>query len=984
MFLNIPASGQPITRYNTFSYSVNEGLLQTTINSLEIDKNNFCWISFPNGIQKFDGHSFTNVSVQPGLPDDKGVFFFRSRNGVLLVGHTKGISRYNIERNSFSQVYQPDIRQNRPVSFIGEDGDVIYFYDENGTITGIHNDTYKIVSVMKTELPLHQTAVVGNDWPKFSDNIIHHKVGIMLNFRLHLFDLKKGKLSAISPEIPKASIFFLRLKTEDEALYFDYINWNALQCWNFKTNKTTSIPLKVKNNHAIGRCKLLRWQNKWLLTLTDRVYETDSASFEFKSEFVNFQNLPISENNSISDIKQDNYGNLYIQTITGGIKKIIHNNYPIKYFGAESGKARNILSVLPDKKNNRILAGADGIYIYDTLQRLIKHIKIFPGSKSSFLVNAIVSSGSNDYYVFANGQEKAWRLDKNLSGLTPVPIVATSSSVVAGTSYFGNIIYNNGKEAIVQTQRTLYRIGNSIKEYPFSTSYVMGGAWYNNTIVSHADDSLIFLDAGSFKEIKKVSFKNTSGVRCFTTDRESKLFIGSNKGIFKTDATGKIIQQWNKTTGLPDECIYAMVFDKDENLWFSTNKGIFRLGKDNALLQLTKDDGLQENEFNTNVLSVAEDGELYFGGVNGVSSFHPSSISSFDNKVNLLFTGIKANNAVIETGAAAWNVQNIKLPYRQNALSFDFVAMGNNNPGQYFYQYKMKGVDKEWVQNNGLQTVRYSLSPGKYTFQVYASRSFNKDAAPMKEINITIRPPFWKAWWFRTGLGLLALALLYYFINQRNKRRYAARLQQLENERQIKQERERISKDLHDSLGAYANAVLYNTELLEKEKTDAKREELIDDLKFASKDIITALRETVWALKKEEYTAEDCLVRIRNFIQPFAKYYSHIQFTVNGEAPAGLKLHYTKALNLVRIVQEAVSNSIKHAHPSAINVSADIQEGKWWLTVTDNGKGFNYTTLKEDEWGNGLTNMEHRAAESGFEIRIESLTQQGTTITITV
>ena len=58
------------------------------------------------------------------------------------------------------------------------------------------------------------------------------------------------------------------------------------------------------------------------------------------------------------------------------------------------------------------------------------------------------------------------------------------------------------------------------------------------------------------------------------------------------------------------------------------------------------------------------------------------------------------------------------------------------------------------------------------------------------------------------------------------------------------------------------------------------------DLKFASKDIITSLRETIWALKKDNYTAEDCLLRIKNFIQPFARYYPHIKFTVEGEAPA--------------------------------------------------------------------------------------------------
>ncbi|MGB3005833.1 MAG: ATP-binding protein, partial [Chitinophagaceae bacterium] len=294
------------------------------------------------------------------------------------------------------------------------------------------------------------------------------------------------------------------------------------------------------------------------------------------------------------------------------------------------------------------------------------------------------------------------------------------------------------------------------------------------------------------------------------------------------------------------------------------------------------------------------------------------------------------------------------------------------------------GVDKDWIQNNEIQTVRYSLPPGKYIFKIYASRFFNKDATAMKEIHIVIRPPFWKTWWFLSLAILLFIGLLAYFINQNNKRKYAKKLQQLENERQLKLERERISRDLHDSLGAYANAVLYNTELHEKEKTDEKRKDRIGDLNFASKDIITSLRETVWALKKESYTAEDCIVRIRNFIQPFVKYYTHIHFRVEGEAPVNLELHYTKALNLVRIMQEAVSNSIKHANPSHITIASYPTAQKWKLTVKDDGKGFDYSSLNEYERGNGLNNIKHRAAESEFEINIDSRENSGTTITIIV
>lgn len=74
-----PAAAQTLSRYNTFSYNVNEGLLQTSINGACFDSNNFLWLSFPNGIQKFDGINFINVPVQPGMPDDKSVHFFAAK-----------------------------------------------------------------------------------------------------------------------------------------------------------------------------------------------------------------------------------------------------------------------------------------------------------------------------------------------------------------------------------------------------------------------------------------------------------------------------------------------------------------------------------------------------------------------------------------------------------------------------------------------------------------------------------------------------------------------------------------------------------------------------------------------------------------------------------------------------------------------------------------------------------------------------------------
>jgi signal transduction histidine kinase len=982
------ADAQTIERFNSFSYNVNEGLLQSTIADMAFDKNNFCWISFPNGIQKFDGKNFIVVPVQPGLPDDKLVYFFRCSNGDLLISHSQGISKYEITGNKFIQVYNNSAPVRRAVRFIGQDGNTIYFYSETGIITGLNYQTFKVFSETKTNLPNYS---LNTDYkPRISDNIINHKVALQIKSRVYLWDLQKKELLYRSDSIPSISHVFLLLKTESEVLYYTYKVNNALQCYNFTTKSSSILPIRGKDDKVISRCIIYPWQNKTLISFNGNLYETDSTLQVLRSELVNFQNQPAGGPLVIWGIREDNFGNLYLLTVTGGIKKIIRNNYPVKYYGTEKKDSNIVMSILPDKKNNRILTGTsgNGLLIFDTLQRVVKHIKSLPGeTKAFFALNTIIKNNKGDYLLFINGEKVLWQLSKDLSQFSRIKFSTAVQEEKSGIQFFGTTLFQNEERAIVQSQGMLYKTNfavNTVTEHAITQSYTMGGLLYDTMIITHANDELIFLDAETLIEIKRIPFKNTGHVRCFTKDAANYIYMGSNKGIFKISSAGKIVWQLKKENGLPDECIYAMVFDDDGFLWCSTNKGVFKVNRDNSILQLKKEDGLQENEFNTNVVAKAADGEIFFGGVNGLSSFYPAAISSFEEKINLLVTKIKINNEETFKDTAVWDIQKINLPHHQNSLAFDFIAMANNNPGQYIYQYKMEGIDKQWIQNTDLQTVRYFLPPGEYVFKIYASRFFDKDAKPMKVIHITINQPFWKTWWFISASVLLIITLIAYAINRYNKRKYEKKLMELEAEHKLQLERERISRDLHDSIGAYANAVLYNTELLQKEEDAIERNELMNDLKFASKDIITSLRETIWALKKDKYTAEDCFFRIKNFIQSLARYYPHIKFTVEGEAPLRKELHYTKALNVVRIVQEAVTNAIKHGAAGSIKITSYEKDDRWQMAVINDGNGFNYEEMKKAEQGNGLDNMKQRAVDSGFDFNVESNEGIGTKISILI
>ena len=982
-----PVKAQQIERYNSFSYNVNDGLLQTTMGDMAFDKNNFCWISFPNGIQKFDGKNFKVVPVQAGLPDDKLTYLTTCKNGELFISHAKGISKYKIDGNGFIQVYTAAPGESWPAQFIGDIEGVLYFLTQSGHIKGISCSTYKIISDVNTGLVDH--SFKSDYFIKVSQNIINHRFAFEILSSIYLWDLKKGKLISQSPPIKNISRYFLSLTSENEVLYARYDFKKALLSYNFIEKTNREVFIQGKDEKYLSRCIIYRWQNKMLISFNNRLYETDTSIGSLKTELVNFQNEPLAGNSAIAKIKEDNFGNLYMLTIMGGVKKVIRNNYPIKYYGTEKKDVNNITSILTDKKNNRILCGtaSNGVLIFDTMQHLIMRVNSLQGKPISAAVNSIVKSNKGEYYIFVSGEKSVWVLGSDFSFKKEIKISTFLPATVLGIYYFGNSLFQNDQMAITQSQGKIYTTNfsnNNVTEKQITTSYCMGGLLYRDYFITHANDELIFADTATGSVFKRIPFKNTAYVRCLAKDVDENIYLGSNKGIFKINSEGKILLHLQKEDGLPDECIYAMQFDEKGFLWCSTNKGIFKLGDKSNILQLKKEDGLQENEFNTNVIAKSDDGEMFFGGVNGVSSFYPDAITGFEEKINLVITKISINNEEYFKDTAVWNIGKIDMPYNQNAVSFDFIAMANNTPGQYIYQYRMDGVDEQWIQNNDMQTVRYHLQPGNYVFKMYASRFFDKDAKAMKEVIIHIHPPFWKTWWFRLLLSVIIISLVAYVLNQVNGRKYQKKLTRLESEHQVQLERERISRDLHDSIGAYANAVLYNTELLEQEKEVQLRTELMKDLKFASKDIITSLRETIWALKKDTYTANECLMRIRNFMQPFSRYYPNIQFKVEGDAPEEKTLHYTRALNLVRMVQEAVTNAIKHAEATQVSINSSILNDQWEICITDNGRGFNKEAIIKSAAGNGLLNLEQRARDSGFELSIQSAPGDGTSVRILI
>ena len=245
------------------------------------------------------------------------------------------------------------------------------------------------------------------------------------------------------------------------------------------------------------------------------------------------------------------------------------------------------------------------------------------------------------------------------------------------------------------------------------------------------------------------------------------------------------------------------------------------------------------------------------------------------------------------------------------------------------------------------------------------------------------------------GLGVLAviLSLLGYlfYSQQRLKNRQLKKenelkdaLLKIETQNRLQEQRLRISRDLHDNIGAQLTFIISSLDNL---KYGFKLpEKLSDKLKSISEFTTTTiyeLRDTIWAMNRTDISLEDLQSRISNFIDKADLAAEQIKFKFNSNISdiETFKLTSLQGMNLYRIIQEAINNAIKYSDAKHITIDFNCTEKQVKVNITDDGKGFD---LNSTQMGNGINNMKKRALEIKGEVEILSQVNKGTTIIITV
>lgn len=275
---------------------------------------------------------------------------------------------------------------------------------------------------------------------------------------------------------------------------------------------------------------------------------------------------------------------------------------------------------------------------------------------------------------------------------------------------------------------------------------------------------------------------------CIFEDSSGRFWVGTDNGLNLFNRADETFTSYRSKHGAPGNKIFGVLEDDDGFLWLSTSQGLSRFDPENeTFTNYDRADGLPNDQFNKFAFLKTVDGRLYFGSGAGVTVFDPREIKSNPFVPPVVLTSFYLFNKPAPIGPgeilekAIDYVDGLTLRYKENVVSFEFAALSFTAPEKNRYSYMLEGFEKNWNEVDGARrTAAYtSLPGGEYVLRV---RGSNNDQIWNNEgvsIRVTVLPPWWGTWWFRSAAAALLVFVLYglYLQRMRTVRKYNRELE---------------------------------------------------------------------------------------------------------------------------------------------------------------------------------------------------------------
>lgn len=464
---------------------------------------------------------------------------------------------------------------------------------------------------------------------------------------------------------------------------------------------------------------------------------------------------------------------------------------------------------------------------------------------------------------------------------------------------------------------------------------------------------------------------------------QKRVLGASATGLFVISKTTWKTTKWTAKEGLASEYVYDVLADKKGHFWISSARGISRIDPYRSKVENFKlTDGLQSNDFNSRTAYLAPDGEMFFGGSQGFNRFYPEDVKKNTYLSKPYLAELTVKETPHKLPVVISEATSITLPPDSNSFAIQYSVIDYVSEGVNSYQFRLLGSDSDstWVNANKQTIARFVQVPaGKYVFEVKAANSDGVWNPIPARINIEVRPYFWQTEWFKALLFLGMIVVLYLFDRYRVRRLLAQQRKDIKLMVQTQEiERSRFAKEVHDGIGANLTALRIMVGLLGnvdiamlKSKLENVLETTFDDLRglindmsprnLKTKGLVSVLRERAALINQAHQV--------------------YVIVNVSRKFPRHLADEYE--INLYRMAQELLQNTLKHASATEVTFYFDYADKCLILSYIDNGKGFDLAQAKLKN-GNGIANLYARTQLLKGTIEMYSAAEQGMDVTIKI
>lgn len=506
---------------------------------------------------------------------------------------------------------------------------------------------------------------------------------------------------------------------------------------------------------------------------------------------------------------------------------------------------------------------------------------------------------------------------------------------------------------------------------------------------------------GSIRRYSVADGLRVNAIHALHSDSRGVLWIGTAGGGLSRFVREKL-STITTAEGLINDVVGQVIEDESGDIWVGTNYGIARLNRNELNdfaegkipfvrpMAFTAAEGLPSDECGGGFQPACvrdTAGRLWFVTVRGVVMVDPKNIalSSKPPVMHLQQVIVDGAEMVLSTNRGG---PYLEVPPGRSTLEIGFTGIDHSAPERLTYAYKLEGYDADWVNANKRRSAFYTkLPPGEYWFKARAGNNQGLWSETSPPLIVVVEPQWWQSTWFAISAICVLLAGLVGAGRYRQVKELREKQKREEFARRLiesqERERQRVSRELHDSLGQSLLVIKNRAFVAMQEGTcppDLKAQ--LSEICEASGDAVQEVRQISQALRPPQLERLGLTRTIEGLVKQLSELGDY-------EVESSIRsidncFSVSDQIHFLRIVQECLNNIIKHSKASVIKLSIERELRRVEFSISDDGCGFDLAERKRRGDGLGMTVIAERVNILKGELEVDSAVAEGTRIRVKI